>query len=60
MRSISFPWNTEKRLGKDSIRTEKKRPCFPYFKDKFIPDKLDVITIGFFPRWGNGTMSKSF
>ncbi len=52
MRSIMYPWNTEKRLSDDIIRIEMKRSFFPYFKDKIIPDSPDGATNGFFPPGG--------
>ncbi len=51
MRSIVYPWNTEKKLSDDIIRIDMKRTFFPYFKDKIIPVP-DGATNGFFPRVG--------
>jgi hypothetical protein len=51
MRSIVYPWNTEKKLSNDITRIEMKRTFFPYFKDKII-SVPDGATSGFFPRVG--------
>ncbi len=51
MRSIGYPWNTEKKLSDDIIRIEKKQTFFPYFKDKIMPMPDGAIS-GFFPSGG--------
>ena len=48
---------TQVKYSDDMIRIEMK--YFPYFQDKFIPDKPDVISSGFFPWVGQFSLYKS-
>ena len=57
MRSIVYPWNTEKKLSDDMIRIEMKRTFFPYFKDEIIPVPDGATSVFFSSGWGSRILS---